>query len=208
MSPTAMPIHEGTQASGKIETRLFINNEFVESIGGKTFDVFNPYSEEKVATVYEALPEDVDRAVDAAEAALPAWEEMGATARSAYYYKLADLLEAAGPELAQLEAKETGKIASQYRELQRCTWKSLEAELTMSIRGAQFWSKRIETIRWPCIGSQRSHFFGSSRSCQHGYSSAIWCLWCNCALECTHHGGHLQDGPSIDLGKHARAQVI
>lgn len=110
-----MPIHEEAKASGKIETRLFINNEFVESISGKTFDVFNPYNEEKVASVYEALPEDVDKAVDAAEAALPAWEEMGATTRSTYYYKLADLLEAAGPELAELEAKETGKIASQYR---------------------------------------------------------------------------------------------
>ncbi|KAH0028800.1 aldehyde dehydrogenase, partial [Aureobasidium melanogenum] len=116
MSPTAMPTHEGAKSSGKIETRLFINNEFVESISGKKFDVFNPYSEEKVASVYEALPEDVDRAVETAEAALPAWEEMGAFARADYYYKLADLLEAAGPELAELEAKETGKIASQYQE--------------------------------------------------------------------------------------------
>lgn len=114
MSPTAMPVHEGAKASGKIETRLFINNEFVESISGKTFDVFNPYSEEKVASVYEALPEDVDKAVDAAEAALPAWEEMGAIARAEYYYKLADLLEAAGPELAELESKETGQLASRY----------------------------------------------------------------------------------------------
>lgn len=115
-----MPVREEARSTiGKIETRLFINNEFVESIAGKTFDVFNPYNEEKVASVYEALPEDVDRAVDAAEAALPAWEEMGATARSAYYYKLADLLEAAGPELAELEAKETGKIASQYCESHR-----------------------------------------------------------------------------------------
>ncbi|KAG9573297.1 hypothetical protein KCV04_g24670, partial [Aureobasidium melanogenum] len=82
MSPTAMPTHEEAKSSGKIETRLFINNEFVESISGKKFDVFNPYSEEKVASVYEALPEDVDRAVEAAEAALPAWEEMGAIARA------------------------------------------------------------------------------------------------------------------------------
>lgn len=119
MSPTAMPVREEARSTGKIETRLFINNEFVESIAGKTFDVFNPYNEEKVASVYEALPEDVDRAVDAAEAALPAWDEMGAMARSAYYYKLADLLEAAGPELAELEAKETGKIASQYCESYR-----------------------------------------------------------------------------------------
>lgn len=108
-----MPTTENTQ-SNKIETRLFINNEFVESIEGEKFDVFNPYNEEKVASVYEALSGDVDKAVDAAEVALPAWSELGAFARSAYYYKLADLLEAAGPELAELEAKETGKVASMY----------------------------------------------------------------------------------------------
>lgn len=83
MSLTAMPVHEEAKTSGKIETRLFINNEFIESISGKKFDVFG----EKVASVYEALPEDVDRAVEGAEAALPAWEEMGAIARADYYYK-------------------------------------------------------------------------------------------------------------------------
>ncbi|KAI4730166.1 aldehyde dehydrogenase [Aureobasidium sp. EXF-10728] len=116
MSPTAMPTNEQAKGQAKIETRLFINNEFVESISGRKFDVVNPYNEQVISSVYEALPEDVDRAVEAAEAALPAWSEMGAIARSAYYYKLADLLEAAGPELAELEAKETGKIAAQYQE--------------------------------------------------------------------------------------------
>ncbi|CAD0110819.1 unnamed protein product, partial [Aureobasidium uvarum] len=111
-----MPAHGEGKDEDKIETRLFINNEFVESIKGQKFDVVNPYSEEVICSVYEALPEDVDRAVEAAEAALPAWSEMGAFARSAYYYKLADLLEASGPELAELEAKETGKIAAMYRE--------------------------------------------------------------------------------------------
>lgn len=108
-----MPVVDGKEG-GKIETRLFINNEFVESIDGKKFDIFSPYSEEKVASVYEALPADVDRAVEAAEAAFPAWSEMGAIARAPFYYKLADLLDAAGPELAELESKETGKLTSQY----------------------------------------------------------------------------------------------
>jgi aldehyde dehydrogenase (NAD+) len=155
-----MPTHEGAKSSGKIETRLFINNEFVESISGKKFDVFNPYSEEKVASVYEALPEDVDRAVEAAEAALPAWEEMGASARADYYYKLADLLEAAGPELAELEAKETGKIASQYRKSHPMNLNEFRAELTMSIRGARLRSQSVKAIRWPCIGYEWCHFFG------------------------------------------------
>ena len=58
-------------ANGKpehIEDRLFINGEFVPSIAGKKFDIESPYSEQKFASVYEALPEDVDKAVAAAEA--------------------------------------------------------------------------------------------------------------------------------------------
>jgi hypothetical protein len=46
-----------------IETRLFINNEFVPSVSGKTFDTVNPSTEEVICSVYEAEPADVDKAV-------------------------------------------------------------------------------------------------------------------------------------------------
>lgn len=100
-----------------IEDRLFINGEFVPSIAGKKFDVESPYTEEKFASVYEAMPEDVDKAVEAAEAAFPAWDEMGAFARAQYFYKLADLLEGAGDELSYLEANEIGRPVAQYCKL-------------------------------------------------------------------------------------------
>jgi acyl-CoA reductase-like NAD-dependent aldehyde dehydrogenase len=45
------------------ETRLFINNEFVNSVSGKTFDVVNPATEEVVCAVQEADQADVDKAV-------------------------------------------------------------------------------------------------------------------------------------------------
>jgi hypothetical protein len=181
MSPTAMPTTENTQ-SNKIETRLFINNEFVESIEGEKFDVFNPYNEEKVASVYEALSGDVDKAVDAAEAALPAWSELGAFARSAYYYKLADLLEAAGPELAELEAKETGKVASMYSKSHLPLTLDSDVVLTIS-SGAYHGCFGSETICWPCFGHPRWYFSGHSWARQYGHSPALWCLWCNCAME-------------------------
>ena len=47
----------------KIETRLFINNEFVNSVSGKTFDTVNPATEEVICAVQEADKEDVDIAV-------------------------------------------------------------------------------------------------------------------------------------------------
>lgn len=61
----------------KIETRLFINNEFVEAKSGITFPVFNPTNGETVAYVHEASKEDVDDAVASAEAASPVWSALG-----------------------------------------------------------------------------------------------------------------------------------
>jgi aldehyde dehydrogenase (NAD+) len=98
-----------------IETRLFINGEFVPSRAGKTFDVVNPATEKVTASPYEGTAEDVDLAVDAAKAAFPAWSELGAFARAEFFYKLADLVEKINPELAKLEAVSMGRPISQYR---------------------------------------------------------------------------------------------
>lgn len=100
-----------------IETRLFINGEFVPSKSGKTFDVINPATEKITASPYEAAAEDVDLAVEASQAALPAWSDLGGFARSSYFYKLADLLEKSNTELGQLEAVSMGRPISTYSEL-------------------------------------------------------------------------------------------
>lgn len=47
----------------KLETRLFINNEFVNSVSGKTFNTINPATEEVICAVQEADAADVDKAV-------------------------------------------------------------------------------------------------------------------------------------------------
>ena len=47
----------------KIETRLFINNEFVDSVSGKTFDTIDPATEQVICSVQEAGAADVDKAV-------------------------------------------------------------------------------------------------------------------------------------------------
>ena len=46
----------------QIETRLFINNEFVNSASGKTFNTVNPATEEVICGVQEALDADVNKA--------------------------------------------------------------------------------------------------------------------------------------------------
>jgi hypothetical protein len=47
----------------ELQTKLFINNEFVDAISGKTFPTINPATEEVICEVQEAGAEDVDKAV-------------------------------------------------------------------------------------------------------------------------------------------------
>ena len=51
------------------EIKMFINGEFVPSISGKTFETYNPATEDVLAVVYEAQEEDIDVAVKAARSA-------------------------------------------------------------------------------------------------------------------------------------------
>ncbi|EXM12994.1 hypothetical protein FOTG_18534 [Fusarium oxysporum f. sp. vasinfectum 25433] len=77
-----------------LPNKLFINNEYVEAKSGQKLEVFNPKNESLVSNeVPLAGEEDVERAVEAAEAAFPAWRQTTSTARRDCLLKLADLME-------------------------------------------------------------------------------------------------------------------
>lgn len=92
-------------------TQLLIDGKFVNSASGKTFDTFNPATEEKITSVQESGVEDVNRAVKAARKAFDngPWRRMSAAERGRLLYKLADLMEKHQDELAALEALDNGK---------------------------------------------------------------------------------------------------
>ena len=48
----------------QIRTQHYINGQWCDSIEPKTFDVFNPATEEKITSVQQAGPKDVDKAVE------------------------------------------------------------------------------------------------------------------------------------------------
>src|SRR5437867_3508135 len=87
---------------------LFIGGEFVDSLDGRSFEVFNPHDGSKLADVAEARPADVDRAVQAARAAFPSWSATQASERGRLLLKLADAIEGHAEELARLESTDTG----------------------------------------------------------------------------------------------------
>jgi len=93
-------------------TKLFINNEFVDSISGKTFPTLNPTNETKIADIAEADKADVDRAVAAARAAFEIgsdWRKLDASARGRLINKLACLIERDTEYIANLETLDNGK---------------------------------------------------------------------------------------------------
>ncbi|KAL9987674.1 hypothetical protein ACROYT_G002020 [Oculina patagonica] len=94
-------------------TKLFINNEFVDSVSGKTFPTVNPVNEEKICDVAEGDKADVDKAVKAASEAFKLgspWRTMDASQRGKLLYKVADLIERDLDYLASVETLDNGKI--------------------------------------------------------------------------------------------------
>ncbi|HVH50751.1 MAG TPA: gamma-aminobutyraldehyde dehydrogenase [Gaiellaceae bacterium] len=89
--------------------KTFIGGEFVDSASGEAMEVINPATGEAIAEVPRCGAEDVDRAVEAAKKALPAWLDATPKDRSELLHKLADVLEANAEELAQLESVNVGK---------------------------------------------------------------------------------------------------
>ena len=91
--------------------KLLINNEWVDSVSGKTFATINPATAEEICQVAEADSADVDKAVHAARVAFETgpWRKATASQRGLLLHRLADLIEKHADELAQLEALDNGK---------------------------------------------------------------------------------------------------
>ena len=99
------------------QTKLFIDNEFVDALDGATFDVFNPYDNSLLAKVSEAKPADIDRAVAAARKAFPAWAAMSPSDRGVLLGKLADAIEKDRDNLSLIESLDTGHPIRDTRNL-------------------------------------------------------------------------------------------
>ncbi len=91
-----------------MQNKLFIGGTFVDALDGGTLDVLNPHDGSVITQIAEARAADVDRGVDAAAAAFPAWRRMAAAERGRLLLKLADAIEAHTDELVTLEATDTG----------------------------------------------------------------------------------------------------
>ncbi|MEZ5111751.1 MAG: aldehyde dehydrogenase family protein [Microbacteriaceae bacterium] len=98
--------------------QIYINGAWVDSESTELIEVFNPSTEELLGTIVSGTAGDVDRAVEAAVAAFPAWSALPGAERGAYLKKTQELLMARLPELAALVSQDLGSPDAMARAVQ------------------------------------------------------------------------------------------
>ncbi|KXK59615.1 betaine-aldehyde dehydrogenase [Micromonospora rosaria] len=97
---------------------LFVNGSFVDPADGGSFTSVNPATEEVLAEVAEAGPQDVERAVEAARTAYQkVWGPMPGRDRAKYLYRIARIIQERSRELAVLESLDNGKPIKESRDV-------------------------------------------------------------------------------------------
>ncbi|WP_020395055.1 gamma-aminobutyraldehyde dehydrogenase [Thiolinea disciformis] len=91
-----------------MDTQMLIGASFEAGTEAEE-TIFNPRTGAKILGIPEASPDQINRAVAAAEKAYDAWSRTTPAQRSAYLLKIADRLEAEADEFATLEALNCGK---------------------------------------------------------------------------------------------------
>ena len=87
----------------------FIDGKHVEPVSGEFFDKIDPATGNAVMQVPDSDSRDVDRAVDAAARAFPAWSRTPAADRSRLLLAIAERIEKDLNRLAEAECIDTGK---------------------------------------------------------------------------------------------------
>ena len=95
----------------------YIGGKFVEPSGGKRFATINPANEQTLSEIALASADDVNRAVEAARKAQPAWGALSGAERGKYLFRIARRIQERARELAILETMDGGKPIKESRDV-------------------------------------------------------------------------------------------
>src|SRR3989441_7895646 len=95
----------------------FINGVWQPPAAGGYFSTADPSTGEKLATVAQGSPADVDSAVKAARAALGPWQALTPHGRARYLYALARQIQKHSRRLSVLETMDNGKPIRESRDI-------------------------------------------------------------------------------------------
>jgi succinate-semialdehyde dehydrogenase/glutarate-semialdehyde dehydrogenase len=97
------------------DVQLHIGGQWRAAENGRTLDIVNPATAQKIGTLAHASQADLDEALAAAEAGFAVWRQMSAFERSKIMRKAADNLRASADETARLMTLEQGKPLAEAR---------------------------------------------------------------------------------------------
>ena len=98
-----------------LRNQCYVDGQWVDAEGGKTLAVTNPATGELLGTVPNMGAAETRRAIEAANAAWPAWRAKTAKERSTILRKWADLMMANQEDLAIIMTAEQGKPLAESR---------------------------------------------------------------------------------------------
>jgi len=98
-----------------LKDKCFINGAWCDSDSGGTLAVTDPGSGEVIGTVPKMGDAETRRAIEAAQAALPAWQALTAGDRARLLRRLFDLMMTHQDDLAELLTREQGKPLAEAR---------------------------------------------------------------------------------------------
>lgn len=96
-----------------IKTQAYVNGQWVGAASGKTFDVTNPATDKNIISVPDMDRDDVRKAIEAADAAWPAYRDTTAKERSALLRAWFNLMITHKEELAYIMTIESGKVMAE-----------------------------------------------------------------------------------------------
>lgn len=97
------------------DTRLLIDNQWVDAHSGKTLDVLNPATGAVIGKVAHAAKPDLDRALAAAQKGFTTWRHTSAPERATLMRKAASLVRERADTIARLLTQEQGKPLAEAR---------------------------------------------------------------------------------------------
>ena len=95
---------------------MLIGGELVGSESGQWMDSINPANEELLGRVPKGTAKDMNRAVEAAEKAQPAWAALPVSKRAEYLVKLSDEMAKRADEILHVEVMDTGNTIYKMRD--------------------------------------------------------------------------------------------
>lgn len=100
-----------TESSGfeLFPSKMYINGKWTDSLGSKTFEVYNPANNQLLGSLPDANLEDLNLAVESANTAFKQWKSYTAATRSNILRKLFELTVQYKSELSDIITYENGK---------------------------------------------------------------------------------------------------